>query len=85
MRCRIVSGGTGGIVRASAGSKFARSSNRFRMAVFVARVYASSCLNCARLKRPEPAPSQVFSPVRRNRKMRIADKPHGAAACSRAS
>ena len=85
MRCQIMSGGTAGLDWISAGRRFARRSNRSRMAVFVARVYASSSLNCARLKRPEPAPSQVASPERRNRSMSIADKPPGAAACCAAS
>ena len=81
IRCRIVSGDTSELDWASAGSRLARRPNKFRRAVFVARAYASSSLNCARENRPEPAPSQVSSPVCRNRSMRIADKPPGAAAC----
>jgi hypothetical protein len=41
--------------------------------------------NWATVKRPEPAPSQVSSPVRRNRSMTGTDKLPGAAARSAAA
>ena len=84
-RGRIVSGATCGSNLASAGSRLARRWNRVRRAFFDARRYASLFLNCATVKRPEPAPSHVSSPVRRNRSMTGTDKPSAAAPCSDAS